>query len=150
METFWFGRPEFIAAIAAAITLAVIVWFLRDVLMNLVSRLSGHLRVGGKWTTKIERNGQLVQHEKVVLHQFMRWVWGKQTTVQGAQRVYRVRGRLRGQTLSLLYEETGDGFESGVILLTVDPRGDSMGGFEIEYSFQRKAPASSKYEWARL
>jgi hypothetical protein len=67
--------------------------------------------------------------------------------VEGKPRSYKVRGRLRGQALSLLYEQvSGGGFETGVMLRTVDPSGAAMEGYEIEYNPTAKRIVPSKYE----
>lgn len=134
--------------VAGLIVLIVIrLW---DRLRNSASRMFGTVPVGGKWITKIERGGRLERHEEVKLHQFVCRVWGTQTAVEGPSRTYRVRGYLRGQTLTLLYEQSsGGGFETGVILLTANADGKSMEGYEIEYDTRTKGVTPSRYVWER-
>ena len=105
--------------------------------------------VGGTWDTEIERDGKLVPHEEVKLHQMLHLVWGTQaqTVDKGQRRTYKVLGHVRGQTLCMTYElKEGRGFERGVIFLTVHTHGE-MEGYEIEYLLEKKMVTASRYVW---
>jgi hypothetical protein len=159
MQRFLFGLdgviPElethFVIKILVAIILVSLGYFGRR-----VADLSAWLvsvRVHGKWKTKLtkdRKDGHGLKeedHESAKLHQFFYTVWG--TTKTNTNRVYKVKGRLSGNRLTLLYREVSGGSDSGAIFLEVHAGGDKMIGTEVGCNIDTNEPDVFPYKWHR-
>lgn len=150
---------ELSVLIATAIILILLAYFRRQ-LSNL-SAFFVPVKVHGNWTTILEtpqgrkaeqvRAGDAGQppaaaHEDVTLYQFFNRVWGNAVVQSGANPVYKLRGQIIGEKLSLLFRKKGD-FDSGAIFLRIFPNG-RMEGYEVGFTPDGEI-YSDVYKWTK-
>lgn len=97
----------------------------------------------------IEPNQQGLEkpHEYVKLHQFFNKVWGKARRHDDSSVIYKLRGQIIGEKLSMVYREA-DGFDSGAVLLDIESR-TQMQGFEIGRDLKSGEVYFCPYKWRR-
>ena len=147
-------------AIVAALLLAVIGFFWKTV-ASFLSRFMSPVRVYGTWNTQIERTegvggnptqagrlGVLAKHETATLYQFGPLVWGN-TVTNDKKRQYRVRGRITGEKLSMVYSEVSGSPDAGAILLAIKQEGKTMEGYEVGYDHKQEKILPRSYKWTR-
>lgn len=153
---------ELSVLIATAIVLILLAYF-RKQLFNL-SAWFAQAKVHGSWTTTLETpQGEKAEHlpeataagsdrstidahEDVTLTQFFNTVWGTAVLQSGSYPVYKLRGQIVGEKLTLLFRKIGD-IDSGSICLKVMPEG-RMEGYEVGFNSQGKLYADV-YKWRK-
>jgi hypothetical protein len=151
-------RVEFFTAIVL-----VLIAFFRRQVSNLTAVFAS-VPVHGNWTTILEtpqgkkadqvsgtegdhgRQPPATAHEDVTLYQFFNKVWGNSIVQSGSNPVYKLRGQLVGEKLSLLFRAQGD-FDSGAIFLEVLP-GGRMVGYEVGFTPEGNI-YSDVYRWKK-
>jgi hypothetical protein len=136
------------AVAAAAIAIAVALW---RKIVSMLSRLIYRLPVEGKWNTQWKEADKMVDHESARLFQFGSRVWGQTKTKDADRRRYRLRGRITGEKLCLIYRETtGNRLDTGAILLQIRPNGNAMDGYEVGLDLKSNNITAREYEWKRV
>lgn len=145
-----FSAPLWIAAVVAAVAVALAALFWKMIVSNL-SRFWYRIPLAGRWTTKMKKGSEMVDHESVQLFQLGSRVWGQTETNDANRRRYRIRGRIIGEKLCMIYREmTKPYLDAGAILLQIGTKGDVMEGYEVSVSFTTRKVAAQEYEWKRV
>jgi hypothetical protein len=132
--------------IGVILTLAVIA-LIATQLARFLTWMFAQCVVRGKWETHLRRLNGFARHEDASLRQCIHFVWGTTTTQTG--RMYRVRGRIRGDRMRLIYESTNGGTDGGAVLLRVSANGEAMRGYEIGTSGTSNQIYSRQYKWEK-
>ncbi len=136
-----------IAAVVVAVALALAGFVWKIIISNL-GRFLYRIPVAGRWTTQIEKNSAMADHEWAQLFQFGSRVWGQTESNDSHRRRYKVRGLIVGEKLCMTYREvTKPYLDAGAILLQIGSNGNVMEGYEISVSFTTKQIAAQRYNW---
>lgn len=146
--------PVWISALVAAVVVAIaaVLW---KMLVSRPNRLLYPIPVAGSWTTKLKKDSAMADHESARLYQFRSRVWGQTKTKSNdpqtnRPRRYRIRGRITGEKLCMIYREiTGTYLDTGAVLLQIKAKDGAMIGYEIGLDLETNNILPREYEWMR-